>query len=112
MCSLFIDLNHHHSILNIDLKKLASQQKSIQMKMKLLALAHFKDGYSHTNRPRAEKQQFEYAYLFGSICPRKGICEAIVVSWVNKDIMIEHLKQILAVTEEGCRAVVVMDGGG
>ncbi|ODZ22312.1 transposase [Vibrio parahaemolyticus] len=42
MCSLFIDLNHHHSILNIDLKKLASQQKSIQMKMKLLALAHFK----------------------------------------------------------------------
>ncbi|MDA0404316.1 transposase [Vibrio parahaemolyticus] len=24
----------------------------------------------------------------------------------------EHLKQILAVTEEGCRAVVVMDGGG
>ncbi|MBM4954614.1 hypothetical protein HYO25_18840 [Vibrio parahaemolyticus] len=64
-------------------------------------------------RPRAEKQQqFEYAYLFGSICPRKGICEAIVVSWVNKDIMIEHLKHILAVTEEGCRAVVVMDGGG
>ncbi len=64
-------------------------------------------------RPRAVKQQqFEYAYLFGSICPRKGIGEAIVVSWVNKYIMIEHLKQILAVTEEGYRAVVVMDGGG
>ncbi|AWG82529.1 putative transposase [Vibrio parahaemolyticus] len=42
ICSLFIDLNHHHSILNIDFKKLASQQKSIQMKMRLLALAHFK----------------------------------------------------------------------
>ncbi|HHG3104608.1 TPA: transposase [Vibrio parahaemolyticus] len=27
-------------------------------------------------------------------------------------MMIEHLKQILAVTEEGCRAVVVMDGAG
>ncbi|TOM31617.1 DNA-binding protein, partial [Vibrio parahaemolyticus] len=26
----------------IDFKKLASQQKSIQMKMRLLALAHFK----------------------------------------------------------------------
>ncbi|OKY28587.1 transposase [Vibrio parahaemolyticus] len=26
----------------MDFKKLASQQKSIQMKMKLLALAHFK----------------------------------------------------------------------
>jgi len=33
---------------NIDFKKLASQQKSIQMKMRLLALAHFKDGHSRT----------------------------------------------------------------
>ncbi len=30
------------SLNNIDFKKLASQQKSIQMKMKLRALAHFK----------------------------------------------------------------------
>ncbi|OQJ98482.1 transposase [Vibrio parahaemolyticus] len=29
-------------MLNIDFKKLASQPKSIQMKMRLLALAHFK----------------------------------------------------------------------
>ncbi|EID7761215.1 TPA: transposase [Vibrio parahaemolyticus] len=58
--------------------------------------------------PRAEKQQFEYAYLFGSVCPRKGIGEAIVVPWVHKDIMIEHL----AVTEDGRHAVVVMDGAG
>ncbi|MBE3662629.1 IS630 family transposase [Vibrio navarrensis] len=33
---------------NINFKKLASQQKSIQMKMRLLALAHFKDGHSRT----------------------------------------------------------------
>ncbi|RZP95012.1 winged helix-turn-helix domain-containing protein, partial [Vibrio vulnificus] len=31
------------SLNNIDFTKLASQQKSIQMKMRLLALAHFKD---------------------------------------------------------------------
>uniref|UniRef100_UPI00191BECC7 transposase n=1 Tax=Vibrio natriegens TaxID=691 RepID=UPI00191BECC7 len=55
---------------------------------------------------------FEYAYLFGSVCPSKGIGEAIVVPWVNKDIMIEHLKQISAVTEKGRHAVVVMDGAG
>lgn len=36
------------SLHNIDFKKLASQQKSIQMKMRLLALAHFKDGHSRT----------------------------------------------------------------
>ncbi|CAM3885260.1 Transposase [Vibrio aerogenes CECT 7868] len=36
------------SLNDIDFKKLASQQKSIQMKMRLLALAHFKDGHSRT----------------------------------------------------------------
>ncbi|MGM6320265.1 IS630 family transposase [Vibrio parahaemolyticus] len=64
-------------------------------------------------RPRAVKQQqFEYAYLFGSVCPQKGIGEAIVVPWVNKDLMIEHLKQISAVTEKGRHAVIIMDGAG
>ena len=62
-------------------------------------------------RPRAVKQQqFEYVYLFGSVCPTKGIGEAMLVPWVNKDIMIEHLKQISAITEKGRHAIVVMDG--
>ncbi|ELS0763634.1 helix-turn-helix domain-containing protein [Vibrio vulnificus] len=120
------------SLNNLDFKKLASQQKSIQMKMRLLALAHCKDGHSRTqiakflkvsrasvnkwvqtfleegldnvdvwfqdearfgqqntttrlwvergSRPRVVKQQqFEYAYLFGSVCPARGIGEAMVV---------------------------------
>ncbi|EGR0670148.1 helix-turn-helix domain-containing protein [Vibrio vulnificus] len=36
------------SLNNLDFKKLANQQKSIQMKMRLLALAHCKDGHSRT----------------------------------------------------------------
>ena len=36
------------SLNNTDFRKLASQQKTIQMKMRLLALAHFKDGHSRT----------------------------------------------------------------
>ncbi|AXX58362.1 IS630 family transposase [Vibrio vulnificus] len=222
------------SLNNIDFKKLASQQKSIQRKMRLLALAHFKDGHSRTqiakflkvsrtsvnkwvqtfleegleglqekprtgrpaflnaeqreqlsqyikaramdssggrltgndihayivnefgkhyhpdsiyyllnhmgfswitsrskhprqsqqntttrlwaergSRPRVVKQQqFEYAYLFGSVCPARGIGEAMVVPWVNKNIMVEHLKQRSAVTEKGRHAVVIMDGAG
>lgn len=32
--------------------------------------------------------------------------------WVNKDIMVEHFKQISAVTEKGRHAVVIMDGAG
>ena len=33
---------------NIDFKKLASQQKTVQMRIRLLALAHFKEGHSRT----------------------------------------------------------------
>ncbi|AIL71999.1 hypothetical protein EWS92_20215 [Vibrio vulnificus] len=60
------------------------------------------------SRPRVIKQQqFEYAYLFGSVCPARGIGEAMVVPWVNKNIMVEHLKQLSAVTEKGRHAVGV-----
>lgn len=34
---------------NTDFKKLASQQKSVQMKMRLLALSHFQDGQSRAS---------------------------------------------------------------
>ncbi|HDY7739958.1 TPA: IS630 family transposase [Vibrio vulnificus] len=65
------------------------------------------------SRPRVVKQQqFEYAYLFGSVCPARGIGEAMVVPRVNKNIMVEHLKQLSAVTEKGRHAVVIMDGAG
>ncbi|WP_198104906.1 transposase [Vibrio vulnificus] len=60
------------------------------------------------SRPRVIKQQqFEYAYLFGSVCPARGIGEAMVVPWVHKNIMVEHLKQLSAVTEKGRHAVVL-----
>ncbi|CAK1783822.1 hypothetical protein VCRA2119O147_1630001 [Vibrio crassostreae] len=82
----------------------------------------FQDGQQNTttrlwaergSRPRAVKQQqFEYAYLFGSVCPARGIGEEMVVPWVNKDIMAEHLKQSSAVLEKGRHAVVIMDGAG
>ncbi|PMG57136.1 transposase [Vibrio splendidus] len=36
----------------------------------------------------------------------------MVVPWVNKDIMIEHLKQISDITDKGRHAVVIMDGAG
>ncbi|EGR1579553.1 helix-turn-helix domain-containing protein [Vibrio parahaemolyticus] len=42
-------LIRYDSLNSINFKKLASQQKSIQMKMRLLALDHFKDGHSLTH---------------------------------------------------------------
>lgn len=65
------------------------------------------------SRPRAVKQQqFEYAYLFGAVCPSTGRTEAILAPWVNKDIMRQHLELISAATGSGRHAVVIMDGAG
>lgn len=65
------------------------------------------------SRPRAVKQQqFEYAYLIGSVCPGTGKGLAMVMPCVNKDIMKQHLAQISEVTEDGRHAVVLMDGAG
>ena len=65
------------------------------------------------SRPRVVKQQqFEYAYLFGAVCPATGETEALIVPWVNKEIMTQHLEQISAKTKPGRYAIVIMDGAG
>nr|WP_194868968.1 IS630 family transposase [Pseudoalteromonas sp. PPB1] len=62
------------------------------------------------SRPRVVKQQqFEYAYLFGAVCPTTGKTEALISPLVNKDVMYCHLKQISQSTQPGRMAVVVMD---
>jgi hypothetical protein len=63
--------------------------------------------------PRAVKQQkFEYAYLFGVVCPATGETEALIAPWVNKEIMTHHLQQIAKRKPLGRHAVVIMDGAG
>ncbi len=65
------------------------------------------------SRPRAVKQQqFEYAYLFGAVCPSSGATEALITPWVNKEAMNTHMKQISDATLTGRHAVVIMDGAG
>ena len=65
------------------------------------------------SRPRAVKQQqFEYAYLFSSVCITNGTSEAMFVPFVNKSIMKTHLEQISKATASGRHAVIIMDGAG
>jgi transposase len=46
------------------------------------------------------------------VCPARGIGEAMVVPWVNKEIMKKHLEQISQATPAERHAVVIMDGAG
>ena len=68
---------------------------------------------SKGSRPRVVKQQqFDYAYLFGAVCPATGETEALIAPWVNKEIMQQHLELISQRTEPERHAVVIMDGAG
>jgi transposase len=65
------------------------------------------------SRPRVVKQQqFDYAYLFGAVCPATGETEALIAPWVNKEIMQQHLELISKRTQAERHAVVIMDGAG
>jgi len=62
-------------------------------------------------RPRAVKQQqFEYAYLFGAVCPATGDTEALIAPCMNMDVMEKHLALISNKVPEGRHAVIVVDG--
>lgn len=64
-------------------------------------------------RPRAvRQQQFDYAYLFGAVCPFTGATEALLSPVVNKDAMKQHLAQISARTAQGRHALIIVDGAG
>jgi transposase len=52
------------------------------------------------------------AYLFGAICPARGIGAAIIMPTVNAEAMNEHLKEISTQVAPGAHAVLVLDGAG
>jgi len=62
-------------------------------------------------RPRAVKQQqFEYAYLFGAVCPSTGATEALIAPCMNMDVMRKHLSLISKRTLSKRHAVIIVDG--
>ncbi len=62
-------------------------------------------------RPRAVKQQqFEYAYIFGAVCPSTGATEALIAPFMNMDVMEKHLSLISKRAPEGRHGVIVVDG--
>lgn len=61
-------------------------------------------------RPRAvRQQQFEYAYIFGAVCPQRDLAVGLVLPAVNTEAMKVHLEHISAQVEEGKHAVIVLD---
>jgi hypothetical protein len=64
-------------------------------------------------RPRALRdRRFNWAYLFGAVCPARGVGSAVVLPTVNIAGMNEHLAVISKKVSLGAIALLVMDGAG
>ena len=65
------------------------------------------------SRPRATRdRRYEWAYLFGAICPQRSTGAAIIMPEVNIEAMNEHLAEISRRISVGAIAVLVLDGAG
>ena len=61
-------------------------------------------------RPRAiRQQQFEYAYIFGAVCPEKDLSVGLVLPSIGTLCMQKHLDEIAKQIEPGKHAVLVFD---
>lgn len=64
-------------------------------------------------RPRVvRQQQFEYAYIFGAVCPARGEAVGLVMPSVNIAAMQLHIDAISAQIPEGRHALLIVDGAG
>ena len=52
------------------------------------------------------------AYIFGAICPARGVGAALILPTVNAECMSLHLAEISAQVAPGSIAVVICDGAG
>lgn len=62
------------------------------------------------SRPRViRQQQFEYAYIFGAVCPKKDLSVGLVLPTIGMSCMQIHLEEISRAIEPGNHGVVVFD---
>ncbi len=62
--------------------------------------------------PAVRDNRHNSVYLFGAICPARGVGAAIIMPVANTEAMNEHLKEISTQVQPGAHAVVICDGAG
>jgi hypothetical protein len=56
--------------------------------------------------------RYQWAYIFGAVCPRRGVGAALVMPYADTEAMNAHLAEISRCVAEGAHAVLVLDGAG
>ena len=64
-------------------------------------------------RPRQPAgQRYESAYLFGAICPARGVGAGLAMPFADTEAMQRHLEEISRHVAEGAHAVLLFDRAG
>ena len=64
-------------------------------------------------RPRAPRDtRYQWAYLFGAVCPARGTAAGLVLPFANTEAMNAHLAEIGRSVAQGAHALLVLDGAG
>ncbi len=65
------------------------------------------------SRPRAvHDQRTKWAYIFGAICPKRGVGAGLVMPYADTPAMQVHLEEISEAVAPGAHAVLVLDQAG
>ena len=65
------------------------------------------------SRPRAPRdQRYDWVYIFGAVCPARGMGVGLVLPEANAEAMNLHLAEIGRNVSPGAHAVVLLDGAG
>ena len=57
-------------------------------------------------------QRYESAYLFGAICPGRGVGAALALPFADTEAMQMHINEIALHVAKGAHAVLIMDRAG
>lgn len=65
------------------------------------------------SRPRAVRDtRYQWAYIFGAVCPRRGVGAALVMPYADTEAMNAHLAEISRCVAQNAHAILVLDGAG
>ena len=64
-------------------------------------------------RPRAPRDtRYQWAYIFGAVCPGRGVAAGLVMPFADTAAMNAHLAEIARTVAPGAHAALVLDGAG
>ena len=56
--------------------------------------------------------RYQWAYLFGAVCPDRGVGAGLVMPYANTEAMNRHLEEIGKAVAPGAHAALILDGAG